>query len=350
MSEAKFLISKNEIKRRVGRLKEIGLGVSYSYKTNKDVGKLIQEMDDLKDVFFSVHSLRELEDISDKKRVFFFVQALSYSILKNLLLQGVRKFVVDNEVDLKTILEVLNSEDFSAELSLRMKFKEHRIGTGKYFVYGMDSKKVGELIHMLSTNPRVSAVGIHIHRKSQNASEWRVKEEIEDSLSKEVLEKIDYLNLGGGIPIKYKSYPLKSMDYIFDKIKESVEFLKKNKIKTFIEPGRFIAGPSVKLECEIIQIYGKTIVLNTTIYNGALDTLITGTKMLVEGELSEEEEGADFLIKGNSPTRDDIFRYKVRLKNPRVGDKIVFINAGAYNYATDFFGYSPLKKEIVEDF
>ena len=72
--------------------------------------------------------------------------------------------------------------------------------------------------------------------------------------------------------------------------------------------------------------------------------------MLVEGELKGEEEGKDYLIKGNSPTRDDIFRYKVKLKNPKVGDKIVFLNAGAYNYATDFFGYKKLDTEIVESF
>jgi len=44
--------------------------------------------------------------------------------------------------------------------------------------------------------------------------------------------------------------------------------------------------------------------------------------MLVEGEL--DGDGKFYLIKGNSPTRDDIFRYKVKLINPKVGDKIVF--------------------------
>ena len=62
------------------------------------------------------------------------------------------------------------------------------------------------------------------------------------------------------------------------------------------------------------------------------------------------KDGKFYLIKGNSPTRDDIFRYKVKLKNPKVGDKIVFLNAGAYNYTTDFFGYNKLRTEIVEDF
>ena len=55
-----------------------------------------------------------------------------------------------------------------------------------------------------------------------------------------------------------------------------------------------------------------------------------------------------YLIKGNSPTRDDIFRYKVNLEEKQVGDKIIFLNAGAYNYTTDFFGYKKLETVIEE--
>ena len=68
--------------------------------------------------------------------------------------------------------------------------------------------------------------------------------------------------------------------------------------------------------------------------------------MLVENELADDEKGEYYLIKGNSPTRDDIFRYKVKLKQPKVGDKIVFLNAGAYNYTTDFCGFRKLETEI----
>ena len=78
--------------------------------------------------------------------------------------------------------------------------------------------------------------------------------------------------------------------------------------------------------------------------------------MEVGGELNEkddEKEGGEnmgkyYMIKGNSPTRDDIFRYKVKLRNPKRGDKIVFLNAGAYNYTTDFCSFKKLKTEIVD--
>ena len=90
-----------------------------------------------------------------------------------------------------------------------MKFQEHRVGTGKYFVYGLPSNKVNEIIEEIKDNPLIDKLGIHLHRKSQNTSEWEIVEEVEDSLAKETLERINMINLGGGkIPL------LKKEDFI----------------------------------------------------------------------------------------------------------------------------------------
>jgi ornithine decarboxylase len=44
----------------------------------------------------------------------------------------------------------------------------------------------------------------------------------------------------------------------------------------------------------------------------------------------------------------DIFRYRVYLENPETGDKIVFLNAGAYTYSTDFCNLEKLETIIVD--
>jgi len=342
----RFILSKSKVLDQYNKLKEFGLEISYSYKTNHEVGDVLQEF--VEDCEFSVHAFEEIEMIKDKSKISFFTQAETEEELKIILGKGIINFVVDNEIDLRKLLKVVEVLKIKINLSLRMKFQEHRIGTGKYFVYGMPALKVNELIKEISENEFIDKFGVHIHRKSQNTSEWGIIEELEDSLDEEVLGRIDFVNLGGGLPANYRSYTGKADNYIFDKIKEAVGWLFEKKIETIIEPGRFIAAPAVKLETEIIQIQDQNIVINTTIYNCALDNVLTGTKMLVEDELSEEEEGDYFLIKGNSPTRDDIFRYKVKLKDPKVGDKIVFLNAGAYNYTTDFFGYKKIETEVVD--
>jgi len=342
--EAKFILSKKKLLKQVDILKNLGLVISYSYKTNREVGNVLQE---LTNCFFSIHAKDEIEMINDKSRIWFFLQAESEDELKIILEKGVRSFVVDNEIDLQRLLKVVAEEKVEIALSLRMKCQEHRIGTGKYFVYGMVAKRVNELILNLE-NEFIKKLGVHIHRKSQNASEWEIEEELKDSLSKECLNRLDFVNFGGGLPSVYRSLNKNVFPYIFEKIKEAREWLDSKNIQTIIEPGRFLCAPCIKLETEVIQIQGKNIVINTTIYNCALDNVLTGTKMLVEGEKKQGEYGKVYLIKGNSPTRDDIFRYDVKLDEKKVGDKIVFLNAGAYNYTTDFFGYKKLETEIVD--
>lgn len=345
--ESKFILSKKKLLDQVKTLENLGLKISYSYKTNKEIGNVLQ---DISDIEFSIHAKEEIEMIENKNKIWFFTQAELEEELQELLKKGIKKFVVDNEVDLDRILNIIEKTKTKISLSLRMKFQEHRIGSGKYFVYGMPSKKINEIIQEIKNNQFIEKLGVHIHRKSQNTSEWEIENEIENSLTKESLKRINFMNFGGGLPTKYRSYTSKVLPYIFNKLLKAKEFLEKYNIESCIEPGRFLASPAIKLQTKIIQIYNKNIILNTTIYNCALDTIITGTKMLVENELEDKEEGNYYLLKGNSPTRDDIFRYKIKLKNPKVGDKIIFLNAGAYNYTTDFFGYKKLKTEIINDF
>jgi len=350
MSKAKFILSKKKLINQVKKLEDIGLRVSYSYKTNKEVGKLLQELGECKNVDFSIHAFKEINDIKNKKKIWFFTQAENKEELSDLLNFGIRNFVIDNEVDLQRLLEVIEKEKIKINLSLRMKFQEHRIGTGKYFVYGMSAVKVNKIIEKNKNHLFLEKIGIHLHRKSQNTSEWEIKAEIKDSITEKNLERINIINFGGGLPSIYRSSSINVFSYIFEKIKECVDWLYDKNIEVFIEPGRFLAAPCINLETEIIQKYDNNLVVNTTIYNCALDNILTGTKMLVKGEKKEDEDGKNYLIKGNSPTRDDIFRYKVKLNNVKVGDKIIFLNAGAYNYTTDFFEYIKLNTEIVEDF
>ena len=149
-------------------------------------------------------------------------------------------------------------------------------------------------------------------------------------MSPENLESLDFINIGGGIPGKYKNTNDLAINLIFIKIKELKHSINAELI---LEPGRYIASHSIVLECLITAIQGKTIFVNCSIFNGALDTIISNIKLLVKGEI---EKGEKWTIKGCSPASDDIFRYEVYLENPKKGDVICFLNAGAYNFHSDF--------------
>ena len=336
---AKFILSKSKVLEQFNIVDSISDSVSYSLKTNFEVGGVLEE---ISDCFFSVHSLESLKLIKDRNKVWFFGQAWNNDELESLFNEGVRSFVVDNENDLNLFLDFIKNKDEKANLLLRFRLREHTIHTGKHFVFGMKASQINFLIPKLKEVENIDKLGIHFHRKTQSVSEWSLKEELEDSIK--IFDFIDFVNIGGGIPVEYKNHRPEVVKHIFSKIKEVKEFLNSKNVKMIIEPGRFIAGPAVKLETEIVNVYDNNIVVNASVYNCAMDTFVAHIRMLVENEL---EQGKRYTIKGSTPDSMDIFRYSVFLDNPKVGNKIVFLNAGAYNFTTEFCKLPRLETEII---
>lgn len=344
LSKARFLLSKKKVIEKYNEIKELCDLVSYSFKTNMEVGLILEKETDC---FFSVHTIEDFKKLKQGNRVFFFSQAWTDKELDILFKKKVNKFVVDNEADLKILLNYLEKKNKKIWLLLRMKLKENTIHTGKHFVYGMQSQKINELLEILRKNNKIEKIGIHFHRKTQNVSEWDLKEELIDSIKK--WDLIDYVNIGGGLPSEYKNYNMSILTNIMKKINDLRIFLNKKNIKMIIEPGRYIAAPCVKLEADIKSIYDNNIIIDCSVYNSAMDTFVANIRLLVEGELDENnKEAIPYTIKGNTPDSMDIFRYRVFLKEKKIGNKIVFLNAGAYNYSSDFCNLKKLKTVIID--
>jgi len=341
IDKAKFVLNRKMVFDKLDELSKLADIVSYSFKTNYEVGKVLEGK-----CWISVHSLNSLELLKYMDKVLYFAQAWDSNELNVLFEKGVRFFVVDNKKDLDVLLDFLKDKTERISLFLRMRLKENTIHTGKHFVFGFYSNQVNEVIPKLKNNKNIQALGIHFHRKTQNVSEWSLKEELKDSLNDEVFKIIKFVNIGGGLPSVYKNYREGIIDSIFAKIEDLREFLNYRNIKMIIEPGRYIAAPAVKLVTKVRNIYGDNVIVNCSAYNSAMDTFIANIRLLVE---NESEKGYCYTIKGSTPDSLDIFRYKVFLKNKlKKGDKIVFLNAGAYNFHTDFCNLPHLETEIVD--
>jgi len=343
MSKAKFVVSKSKLVEQIQKLKRLGLVISYSVKTFPEICWVLE---DNTDCFFSIHMPQSLRFVKDISRVWFLTQVLNENLLDDLMGKGLRNFIVDNETDLTRLLEYLEIKDKKINLLLRMKMREYTIYTGKYFVFGMDSEKINEWIPKLKKNKNIVKLGIHFHRKTQNTSEWGIKREVEQRLEKETLGNIDLFNIGGGLPVDYKNSSAQNLPNILDKIVEFKDWLKNDyNVETIIEPGRFLSAPPTRLETEILAVDGTNLIVNASVYNSSMDTIIVPIKLLVKGEL---EEGEDYLIKGCTPCSMDVFRYRVKLKDTKVGDKLVFLNAGGYNFTTDFCNLPKLDIEFMD--
>ncbi|MFH0870700.1 MAG: decarboxylase [archaeon] len=341
---ARFILSKSKVLEQYNSLKGFGI-ISYSFKTNPIVGKILE---DSTDCMFSVHFINELKLINDRRRVWFLAQALDKEILERLFAMGVSKFVIENMEDLDALISYITQHNKEIELLLRMKLKEHTIKTEKYYVFGIESDVVNQKVLELKSNRLIKKLGIHIHRKTQNVSEWDLKRELSEIILPEVLETIDYLDIGGGIPVLYKNITDRIIPTVLEKLDEAKQWLSSARVHMIIEPGRYISGPAIRLETKIVGMHGSTIVVDASVYNASPDTLIVPIKLMIEGE---SEQGKPYVVKGITPCSTDIFRYRAYFPESRKlkkGDKMIFLNAGAYNFHTEFCELDKVATEVVD--
>ncbi|MAF99038.1 MAG: decarboxylase [Nanoarchaeota archaeon] len=338
----KFILSKQVVLSQFNKVNQLANIISYSSKTNPLITPILEEETNS---MFSIHMINELQNVKDASRVLFLAQAWDEELIKNLINQNVTSFVVDNESDLNMLLKFLETSKAKINLLLRLKLRENTLRTERYFVFGMKAevinKKILEIVANKNIKDNIHHLGIHFHRKTQNMAEWNYEYELQHAIKPEVLNKISIINMGGGLPSDYANTNVNVITSIFNKIKEFKAFLNGKNIKLMIEPGRFISAPAMKLQTQIIGMHDNNIIVNASVYNSDMDALIVPVKLLVEGELSKEQvkennEIEPYVIKGITPCSMDLFRYRVYLDNPKIGDTLTFLNAGAYNFTTEF--------------
>ena len=336
----KFILSKKKVLEQYNKAKDAADFVSYSSKTNPLITPILEEETDC---FFSIHMKNELKHIEDRSRVLFLAQAWTSNEIQELIDLEITHFTLDNETDLDTLLAFLKDKDNKITLFLRLKLKEHSLRTEKYFVFGMASEVIKQRIKELQDHKNIEKLGLHFHRKTQNMSEWNYKYELETL--EEILPLIDIVNMGGGLPSEYANTNVDVINSIFNKIQEFRTWLKEFDIQLMVEPGRFIAAPSIKLITKIVGLHDNNIIVDASVYNTDMDALIVPVKLLVEGE---KKEGTPYVIKGITPCSMDLFRYRVYLDDPKVGDELTFLNAGAYNFTTEFCDLDKIETEVIE--
>ncbi|MFP4111690.1 MAG: decarboxylase [Candidatus Woesearchaeota archaeon] len=344
MKKAYFELSKKIVIEQYKKIVDISDIVSYSSKTNPHITKILEKYTNC---LFSMHLENELKNVADKSRVLFLVQGWTKNDIIRLLKKGVKRFVVDNTYDLEVLESFLEKNDAKIDLMLRVKLKENTIRTERYFVFGMNSETINKKIPKLRQNKKIVSLGIHFHRKTQNMAEWNLKYEIENMFGKGTLASIDVINIGGGLPSEYANTNVDVISSILKRINDTKKYLNKKNIKMMTEPGRFIAAPAVKLRARIVAIYENNIIVNASVYNSDMDAIIVPVKLRIKGEF-EKSKGKAYAVKGITPCSLDLFRYRVYLDEPKIGDELVFLNAGAYNFTSDFCDLEKLNTVIVD--
>jgi diaminopimelate decarboxylase len=139
----RFVLYKDRVLKKYSELKDLDLKISYSLKTNYEVGKVLENESDS---MFSIHSLKELERVDDKKRGWYFLLGNSEQDLERIWSLGVRNFVVDLVEDLNLLGKFIERKKEKIKLLLRINLKENTVFSGRYYVFGMKSEIVNEKI------------------------------------------------------------------------------------------------------------------------------------------------------------------------------------------------------------
>ena len=331
-SDVEFLVSKKEIHKRIREITSFSDETYYSYKTNPFIGDYIASNNLLP---LSLNLFYSLQHLSKRalSRSIYYLQGEDKQLIKKIVDMGITRFVVDNEPDLSRLLEVT----LPKELFIRVKFREHTFYTGKNFVFGISWKKLLGLIKHYNLD-RVDSLGLHFHRKTQNIGDWYITHEFKYLFPSEAHRFIQKVNIGGGIPFVYaNSQP--DVSTILRDIASFRDYLHDHGLLLVIEPGRYIAAPSVKLRTRVINAYDNTLVVNASIHNAYIDTFLLNIRLRI---LDEQKQGYCYTIKGYTLDSLDIFRYKACFSSQKkVGDEIIFLDAGAYNFHCSF-NYLPV--------
>jgi len=197
--------------------------------------------------------------------------------------------------------------------------------------------KLGVPIDALTTIPD-NIQGLHVHTVFSN-THYEALEKTVSLLEKKLdqtLNHLKWLNLGGG----YLYHHINNHQPFIGLIKR----LKSNyPLDIFIEPGKAIVGNAGYLVTEVIDCFisdnKHIVVLDTSVNHNPEVFEYQKSPELIE---SNEQGEISCLLVGSSCLAGDIFGEYSLKKSPKVGDRLVFKNVGAYSLikANRFNGYN----------
>ncbi|HVC32397.1 MAG TPA: type III PLP-dependent enzyme [Chloroflexota bacterium] len=161
---------------------------------------------------------------------------------------------------------------------------------------------------------------------------------------------LTFLSIGGGFPVQH-TRPIPSFGEIGEAVQRAIADRFPPAVNVTLEPGRAIVGDAALLGASVI---GKArrgderwVYLDVGVFNGLMET-IAGFSY----EVSTLAGGprSDVVLAGPSCDSVDVIADSALLPELNVGDRVYFLNAGAYTlaYASHFNGWPPPVVHFLE--
>ncbi len=231
--------------------------------------------------------------------------------------------------------------------------------------FGIDVEKLTpEFIGMIKKFPNIDLSGIHVFAATQmlNVEAFlnNLRNVCDVAQRLNAYFPIQYIDFGGGLGIPYKpSDPKLPLDQIAKALKATLSqypFLEENHTKLYVEPGRFLTGPSGIYIARVDHVKDSRGVTYAMVDGGWHHMMRTAPKMPFSqhpvynlSKLGETDNKA-MSIGGSLCTSIDLLGIDIQLpENTQEGDLIGVFNAGAYGRSQsprDFLSH-PTSAEVL---
>ncbi|MFH1046290.1 MAG: carboxynorspermidine decarboxylase, partial [Candidatus Omnitrophota bacterium] len=187
----------------------------------------------------------------------------------------------------------------------------------KFSRLGVTSKQT-----LLKALPHISGVMFHYNCENGDFRQFSAHLEYIGCTYGEILERLEWVSLGGGFYFTKEGYPLEKF------CQRLKAFSRRFKIQVYLEPGETAITQSAELVTKVLDIVRNRVdiaIVDASIEAHLLDSLIyrTNAKMESSGRFQ-------YMLAGRSCLAGDIFgtyRFKARLK---IGSIVRFCDAAGY--------------------
>ena len=321
--------------------------ICFSMKSNSNLSvcKALVKAGSGLDIVSGGELFKALKIKADPMKIVYASVGKSALEIEKALKAGILFFNVESMQELAMIEKVASCLKKRTKVAIRVNpevnaHTHHYITTGTHEnKFGIDIGTTFKIFKQKNKFPHLDIVGIHIHIGSQITQARPFIRAIKKAGSligtlRKQGNRIDYLNIGGGLGIVYsKERPQTAQVFA----KAVVPLIKKFNVKLILEPGRFISGNSGILVTKalytkksprkrfMIVDAGMNDLMRPSLYNAYHEILPVIKKSARPSHVFDVVgpicESGDFLAK------------KRRLKDAKEGEFLAVMSAGAYGFS-----------------
>lgn len=304
---------------------------------------------------------RVLKAGADPKKVVFSGVGKKREEIERALDAGILMFNVESEQELNLLNEIARGVGRKAPISLRVNPdvdpKTHPyISTGlKKSKFGIDIKRSVEEYKRALALSHIEVIGVDCHIGSQLTSILpfidalsRVSVVVQNLREQGV--RIRYLDLGGGLGIRYKDEEPPHPEEYASALTRALKGLD---VTLILEPGRVITGNAGIFITQVLYLK-ETDEKMFVIVDGAMNDLIRpalyGSYQAIQPVVVRQEERIVADVVGPICESGDFFAKDREIPRPRQGDYLAIMSAGAYGFTmASNYNSRPRAAEILVD-